>query len=393
MLATTSGEHVPLLVDSRTGLPLNRPNQYMLAVRRDRCQVSTMMKEQSVLCIVLAWAHHIGIDLHGLLDAGKGLDRAQLAGLIDMLRRDFGAIAKTTVVPFRRPLVAAATWAHRIVVAREYFAWNLERVVRASETGSVRYQHVDENRKTLARRMTQMLPRAHTISNRKGLDEEQRQPLLDIIAPTSLENPFHGAARDRNALIVEILMTLGLRRGELLKLRTSDVRGGLHPALVVERRPDDPDDPRMRQPQVKTRGRQIPLDEALARHLSAYILNVRRLVPNARKTPFLFLARSGKPLSLRGLDNVFAQIVVRKPEFDGVLTPHVLRHTANDLLSESFERAQCKSDEGKAVRNYLMGWEPESEQGLRYSRAHVERIAQRLSLDHQRRLFGREDPS
>jgi hypothetical protein len=81
LLVTAAGEHIPLLVECLTGLPLNRPNHYMLVVRRDRCQVSTMMKEQSVLCIVLAWAHHLGIDLHGLLDGGKGLDQVQLAGL------------------------------------------------------------------------------------------------------------------------------------------------------------------------------------------------------------------------------------------------------------------------------------------------------------------------
>jgi hypothetical protein len=75
-----------------------------------------MMKEQGVLRVVFTWALHICFDLHDLLDAGKGLDQAQLgdlAGLVDALRNDVGT-AKITATPLMYPRVRRPTWAHRI---------------------------------------------------------------------------------------------------------------------------------------------------------------------------------------------------------------------------------------------------------------------------------------
>ncbi len=385
-LVMSSGERVALVVDAQSGLPIARPNQYLLVVRRDRCQASTLTKEGAILCLVHAWARVHNVNLLDLLDGGKGLGQNELAGLIETLRSDFSALSGDGVARLQTRLVSPSTWAHRISVARNYFAWNLECVLRMIEPGTLRYQHVHGAMQTLKRRMTESLPRAREESNRTGLSPELRERLLNVVSPESLENPFHPALRPRNALIVDILIGLGLRRGELLKLRTSDVHAGVSPILIVERRPDDPLDPRTNEPQVKTRSRRLPMEASLARQLTTYILEDRRRISGAARSPFLFLARSGKPLSLRGLDNVFAQISLTFPELRE-LSPHVLRHTANDLFSEIAERAECGREEATSARNYIMGWEPDSEQGLRYSRAHIERVAQRLSLEHQRRIF------
>jgi integrase len=389
-LVMVSGERVGLIIDAETGLPVVRANQYLLVVRRDRCQASTLTKEAAILCLVHAWADVHNLELLELFDSGKGLGQNDLAGLIETLRRDFGPSANGGVIRLHAKLVSPSTWAHRISVARDYFVWNLERVLRECEPGTLRYQHVHSATNTLKQRMTESLPRAREESNRTGLSTELRERLLNVISPGSLENPFHKALRARNALIVDIMIGLGLRRGELLKLRTSDVHASVNPFLIVERRPDDPLDPRTNEPQVKTRSRRIPVETSLARRLTDYMVEDRRRIPGAAKSPFLFLARSGQPLSLRGLDNVFAQISLRFPELHE-LSPHVLRHTANDLFSEIAERADCGREEATSARNYIMGWEPDSTQGLGYSRAHIERVARQLSLDHQRRLFASVD--
>ena len=346
LVVSASGERVPLLVDTNSGLPLNRPNQFILVTRRDRCQVSTLSKELRILGIVLGWASKTALDLHAVLDSGKGLDHAQVTSLVETLRCDFGDAAED-VIRMARPVVAAATWAHRISVARDYVAWNLERTLRAAEPGSFRYQHISDVRRSLDQRMTDLVPKARSSFERRGLDARLRCRLLEILMPQSVENPFHRVVRSRNALIIELMLATGLRRGEVLKIRTSDVDVGARATLSIERRPDDPHDPRPHEPQVKTRGRKIPLDAVVASKVSKYILDERRLLANARRSPFLFLSRNGKPLTLRGLDNIFAQILLRHPEFSGHLTPHVLRHTANDLLSEVFAQSGCTSDEAK----------------------------------------------
>ena len=254
LVVSASGERVPLLVDTNSGLPLNRPNQFILVTRRDRCQVSTLSKELRILGIVLGWASKTALDLHAVLDSGKGLDHAQVTSLVETLRCDFGDAAED-VIRMARPVVAAATWAHRISVARDYVAWNLERTLRAAEPGSFRYQHISDVRRSLDQRMTDLVPKARSSFERRGLDARLRCRLLEILMPQSVENPFHRVVRSRNALIIELMLATGLRRGEVLKIRTSDVDVGARATLSIERRPDDPHDPRPHEPQVKTRGR------------------------------------------------------------------------------------------------------------------------------------------
>jgi integrase len=93
----------------------------------------------------------------------------------------------------------------------------------------------------------------------EGLSTEQITRLLEIIAPNSSDNPWKNPrARVRNELIVLWLYRLGIRRGELLSVRVSDMKG-VSSDVTIERRPDSADDPRIREPLVKTKGRTIPM--------------------------------------------------------------------------------------------------------------------------------------
>ncbi len=161
--------------------------------------------------------------------------------------------------------------------------------------------------------------------------------------------------------------------------------------INILRKPDDRDDPRPEQPQVKTQERLLPLDAALAARLQTYITEERRLLPNAKKTPFLFLTRFGKPMSLKNFNKMFVQIANWHPEFSGLLSPHVLRHTFNDDLSDTLERSGCNQDAVSEQRNYLNGWTPNSSQGTRYNRRFVEKKSQEILLEHQRRIFGEDE--
>ncbi len=382
-----TGEHIPLLVDAQTGLPIVRPNQFVLVVRRDRCQVATLKTDLAALSVVLAWAKSVALDLHDLFDRGAGLEQAQLVALVEALRSDYRKQSQSKIVPLHRGLVSAGVWANRIATARDYVAWNLGNTLAKCEPGTLRYQHIRERREELIRAFEGRMPRVRTSSGRKGLDAVLKARLFVVTRPDAVENPFQTTVRERNALIMDVLQMLGLRRAELLKLRTAHFRPGPKPALFVERRPDDPDDPRLDQPQVKTRDRQLPLDPALAERIHRYITVERQRIPNAKRSPFLFLSRSGKPLSLAGVNKIFEQICKWHGEFKGQLSPHVLRHTANDDLSVTLEEAGCDAEAARAVRNYLNGWEPNSAQSSTYTRRFVEGRAQEISLAHQRRIF------
>ena len=387
-----SGEEIPLLTSAETGLPVIRPNQFILVARRDRSQVSTLKGDLGVLAVLLSWAHHYDLDLDDTFDRGIGLDQTAVVSLVDALRVSYTKRkSPANVVNLKTPLVCPEMWASRIALARDYIAWNLVEVLSTREPGTLRYQHVRDAHETFVRAMNGRIPKTHARSSRKGLDEAQRYRLSAVTKPGSPENPFQRALQERNELMIDTLKSLSLRRAELCKIRTSSFKPGPKPTLLVERLPDDPDDPRLNQPQVKTLTRLLPLDHRLAARIQKYILGDRKKLPNANRTPFLFLARSGKPISLPAVNNIFDQIALWHPEFDGILTPHVMRHTANAELSETFERAGCSQSLAKEVRNYLNGWDSDSTQGAHYSATYIEKKAAEISLAHQRRIFDTED--
>ncbi|MCV5978774.1 tyrosine-type recombinase/integrase, partial [Escherichia coli] len=82
--------------------------------------------------------------------------------------------------------------------------------------------------------------------------------------------------------------SLGIRSGELLNIRISDINFS-DSSLAIRRRADDKNDPRVKQPLVKTMERKLPLSSALAKELHNYITSVRRKFKNARKHEYLFV--------------------------------------------------------------------------------------------------------
>jgi site-specific recombinase XerD len=184
------------------------------------------------------------------------------------------------------------------------------------------------------------------------------------------------------------MFTFGFRRGETLKVYVTDINvRGRAPTIRIVRRPGDAKDTRLIEPAVTTLGREIPLQREIAVLLDTFVHNHRAKFPNAEDSPFLSLSEEGKPLSPRMMNYVFAQIVRRFPEFRGSLTPHVMRYTYNDKLSEAARARGINDVAFKAAQNYPNGWSLTSNQGAGYSQRDIETRANEISLAHQRSLF------
>jgi len=188
--------------------------------------------------------------------------------------------------------------------------------------------------------------------------------------------------------MIALLMTFGFRRGEGLKIYVSDVNvKGRNPSLTIHRRPGDALDTRANEPAVKTLGRKIPLSPEMAQMLDTFIMHHRPRFPGADLSPFLFFSEDGNPLALRSVNALFERIAVCFLEFAGILSPHVLRYTYNDMLAESATAAGIDAETFKQASNYLNGWSLNSEQGSLYGRRAIEDRAAEISLVHQRSLF------
>lgn len=125
---------------------------------------------------------------------------------------------------------------------------------------------------------------------------------------------------------------------------------------MIARRHDNINDVRTYQPVVKTIDRRIPLTDTLIKTVSDYVLGERRRFSAAKRHDYPFVVHqtgpfSGQPLSLKGLAKVFQQIQTTESHLLKHLTPHVLRHTANDRFSTLMDkRGATPAEEEKCDR-------------------------------------------
>jgi hypothetical protein len=388
----TNGERLPLVVGP-DHLPVATPNQWMLFLRRPQVQAGTLTDEMRTIAHVHEWAARRGIDLDERFTSGNGLRPDEANALYHNLRyeRTLGrrTAARRLTDANELVVVAGATQSARVAIARDYLVWGLERTLYRLDVGDPRLAAIRDRCDVLRRQSREF---RRSVSERRpdriGLNDEQRMRLLEVIHPEFKGNPFTRPVRFRNWVFILLLLTFGYRRGEALKIYVTDVNvRGRRPHIVVRRRPDDPNDFRANEPAVKTLGRDIPLDPTMADLLNRYIQYHRSQFPNANTSPFLFMSEDGKPLSLRSTNYMFERVESVFPEFTGVLSPHVMRYTYNDMLDATMSAAKMDANAKKAAQNYLNGWSLTSEQGVQYARRANEERAREISLEHQRRLF------
>lgn len=228
------------------------------------------------------------------------------------------------------------------------------------------------------------------LGQREGMSDEAEVELLRVIDPHSPDNPWLDQhTRYRNALLINWLLYLGLRIGEALGVRVSDIVT-YRKEVTIHRRADDPDDPRRHQPQTKTRARVLSPNDALLEETQAYILNNRSALPGAKKHPFLFVSsRSGKPLSQAAVGKLFMELRAKCPSLPKTLSPHVLRFTWNDKFSKKMDEAGVTPESERQARSYLMGWSPTSDSAAVYTRRYIRNKAREVSLELQDQLVNR----
>ena len=336
----SDGERLPLVVDQR-GLPVPAPNQWSLYIRRPQVQQNTLIDELRTIAHVYEWATLRDIDLDERLAHGNGLTPIELSTLYQNLRyvaqigRRSAQERLTNAANLK--VVSGTVHSTRVGYARDYLIWGMERVLYRLDVSDPRIAIIRERRDYIR---STAIDFQRESSDRKasriGLTKEQRTRLLEIVDPSSANNPFNRPVRFRNWVIILLLLTFGYRRGEILKLYVSDVNvKGRSPSITLVRRPGDINDPRAEEPSVKTLGRKIPLTPEMARALDLFIVHHRPQFPNADMSPFLLFSQEGNPLALRSENAVLERIVEAFPEFEGILTPHVLRYTYNDMLEEA----------------------------------------------------------
>ncbi len=399
-----------MLVRRADGLPLYYPTLYSVTQLRATHRAAATI-EQALRAVLFLYTvlGKLSVDLDGRLRRGELLTigevdlLVQYSGLsiaaidrgdppLDKAKRDSltRAGGGRVVFPDDFARVSSETAHIRILYVRAYLDWRIQyailrmpaaassTVALAASASALSDAFASRSRRASARR---------SETGRQGLNDEQRQLLQEAIDPNADPSPWsRKRSRRRNELMIRWLSDLGLRRGELLGVRVSDINFQAN-ELFIAKRPHDPLDPRIRQPNAKTRPRLLPLSEELVLETRKYITEVRRALSGASKHDYLFVAMgSGQPLSLAALNKVFVVLRSRVPGLDELLSPHVLRHTWNDAFSELMDEARVPAAKEEKWRSRLMGWNETSGTAAIYTKRHIQRKASEAMLALQARL-------
>ncbi len=404
-----------MLLD-RNGLPIFEPTVFSLAEVRGTNKASSTIDNylRSILVFIL-FLELQKINFDERLNEGKLFSLGEIEELVRLCRLPLEKIysmlesvkilslqSKSSVVHLEKLRITSSghidveidpnSASTRLRNIRDYIRWLvLARLSKHGVDNTFRL-NLESSIQNVVRAIEARLPSATFISSnlvqREGLEPYVVERILEIVRPNSINNPWKGHhVQYRNELIIELLLFLGPRRGELLNIRIGDI-DFRKSTLTLKRRADDPNDPRRNQPKVKTKGREIPISAGLLGKISEYIMNRRSKIFGARKHDFLFVASiDGAPLSIPSVNKLFRVLRLKCPDLPSNIFPHIFRHTWNDCFSEEMDANKVGEDTEKKTRSYLMGWSETSGTAATYTRRHIRKKAQEASLSMQRKIF------
>lgn len=221
----------------------------------------------------------------------------------------------------------------------------------------------------------------------RSLTDAQLEIIHTLIRPGSTENPFPERVQLRNWLMIELLLETGMRRGELLKLYTTDINhGSQHAYVSINDREHDPNDPRAEEPALKTHSRTVGISSQLYEVYERYIQRGRRPIrygkPMKLQSRYLFISDRGRPLSIRALANVldrlFLTIELVYPGLLPTLSAHDFRHTfADRFLAYLIEERGYELERAMDELRRVCGWSDASVMPRRYASRYLAESANR----------------
>lgn len=392
------GERYCLLVDKVNGLPLYHPNLYVTTQVRNRSNsVASMESALSGINVLLTFCNDRNINLTDRFLKREFFSINEQDAIRDYCQQRFSKripAPNEDIVPINRKgrkkprrRVGLDSEYNRLTHIAKYSEW-LATILLSGEIERKTSLDIAKMKKGFESRRPSGKGR-NQIGRENGLSHEQEAILLDSIQPDSALNPFEAhPIQIRNELLVMLLLHLGIRGGELLNLRVSDIDFANN-HIVIARRADEKSDPRRRQPLVKTLDRRLPMKDTLVQAIHQYIVQFRNKVPGARKHDYLLVTHKsgptqGLPMSRSAYQKVIQLISATAPQLSS-LHGHEFRHTWNNRFSEFMDARNDspEPEEQETQRSYLQGWKPNSGTAAIYTKRFMRKKAIEASLKLQ----------
>lgn len=383
----SSGQRVPLLVRDGAAAPLPVLVPFLYVQLKYRYSAYNT-----------AAAHVRAIQAFYLYAASRGVDADEtilacrfepILALLDSYsvwlisnRQADNLMGRIGVVDSSHPQIDLRTRDQYLHKLKRYLSWCATRYIPRIRQGSSTLTDIDAAFVDVAEAIERRFE-SHTVDLRpnqtryRSLTDAQLQIIRELIRPSAANNPFTNRLQLRNWLMIELLLETGMRRGELLKLYTTDInQGSQHAYVSVLEREQDPDDPRAEEPALKTNSRTIGISSDLYEVYERYIQHERRPIRSGKpmKMPFryLFISDRGRPLSIRALasvlDRLFLTIDLAYPGLLPTLSAHDFRHTfADRFLAYLVETRGYELERAMDELRRICGWSDTSAMPRRYA--------------------------
>lgn len=289
---------------------------------------------------------------------------------------------------------------------KQYLSWSVTRYIPRARQNSTTQANIEvafaDVADVIERRFENHITNVRPDRARyRSLTDPQLQIIRTLIRPGAVGNPFPKRLQLRNWLMIELLLETGMRRGELLKLYTTDInKGSQHAYVSITDRENDPGDPRAEEPALKTHGRTVGISTQLYEVYEHYIQSERRPWRDGKpiKLPYryLFISDRGRPLSIRALSNVldrlFLAIELAHSGLFTTLSAHDFRHTfADRFLAYLVEQRGNDLERATDELRRVCGWAETSAMPRRYASRYLAESANRHNAQRASSAWGRLD--
>ena len=381
-----SGELIPVLLDE-LDLPLCLPNEFILG--RRALASNTLIRNSRELAVLHSWATTSEVDLMDLVIGRVPLTEALVRGsMIEFLRRDQ---SKNKLV------VSPHTFNQRLTTVRLYLSWLFDLQLSGLISSDSVYENMLVRKKQLCKWIDSSFissPPSNTQIS-KGLSSTEVSNLVSLLCPGGGRVVGRDeAVRHRNYVMTMIMLSLGLRPGELLSLKVQDIEIGAVSSVRVERRPPDKNDLRRPRPQIKRNGRIIPIvDKSFAHELDEYILVWRERLEDKSEfeTDYLILSDQGEPLSQSSVTQFYQILRSKYPsELPSNLSAKSLRHTFSSRMERALRESGMDEERRKKALALLRGDSSLESQAV-YIDQEIEQSSRKALDSYQRKIFSSEE--
>lgn len=349
---------------------------------------NTRIRELSYFASLYAWAEESGVDLDRLLLSGEGLEIPQVRSFAAWLRAP--RTQANGVIPQEKRRSINATFGACSVIC----TWFV-RQFSSPDSGKAR-RAIDVELLVQAQKRAWKEVRIKVRKDPAAPDmaEEEVAAVERFLKPQNRVETVGQTIAQRDYLMWRMAIEFGMRKGEILAMRTTDcpTRAAPYFKIVrIEERGPDYVDPRKNPPRPKTLSRDLGFiveNTAFPRLVTDYISThrFRWVKRNGRKQKqlllphnFLVIAENGEPLSVRAADDVARAIRAGTGvDFNWHLARHAFfnRAYAGVMDSQDLEEQRAKL----ADLVYWGGWESEKSIEIYTRRARADRARHALRL-------------